>query len=300
MQKGLIEPVDETYDGRPSPQHEIHQARRNEILLVLDPLLVESGLVPEVQSLERAQRVLGAQTRHQPAQRFGQCGLEDLQSDLWEEADEEGEDVLLLAGLTTPHQVDGHDEHRREHDPGDRRDVTARPEIVPVITANQVLDDEGVGAQEPELKRLDGQEGSPGWNHVSESKSTQQLRLQDENPAETHDQRCVHDRRKRLGAVGQLSLVDDQSESADRGSTVDRLELRSVEVVLVLGLELIVRLLPREVVRRVLRGRWEIRKLVDVKSKEVQHVLVVETAPLVPDELQIEPTWQKSQESGAC
>jgi hypothetical protein len=56
------------------------------------------------------------------------------------------------------------------------------------------LNDERVSAEEAELKRLDRQQWSPGRNDLPEPKCTQELGLQNQDPAEAHDQRCVHDR----------------------------------------------------------------------------------------------------------
>jgi hypothetical protein len=59
FKKGLIHPVYEPGDGGPSLKHEIDEVGRSEILHVVDSLLAEAGLVPDVEAVDLAQGMKG-------------------------------------------------------------------------------------------------------------------------------------------------------------------------------------------------------------------------------------------------
>ena len=71
-------PVDEPADGYPSVQEHLDHVGADEVLHVLDALLEQAGLVPDVQSLEVAQRVVGAQRGHCATEQDGGEPIEGL------------------------------------------------------------------------------------------------------------------------------------------------------------------------------------------------------------------------------
>jgi hypothetical protein len=78
----LVHPVDHAIDRDPGPEHGVHQVCRGQVLHVLDALLEQPGLVPDVQPIQVAQRVVLLEAGDQAPQGLGGEVLKGLQPEL--------------------------------------------------------------------------------------------------------------------------------------------------------------------------------------------------------------------------
>jgi hypothetical protein len=189
---------------------------------------------------------------------------------------------------------DGHVDH-----PGHGRDVGTGLEVVPEVAADDVLEDERVGAEEPGAQDLVWQLRPDGQGATEHRQVRPRLRLEHEDPPEAQQQGGEQHRGEGLGVRPQGAPLVDEVEGADRGLPVDRFELLAVQVVLGVDAQLAVVLLPDLVVAGVLRRGREVAVLVDVQPEQVEHVLVVDALALVLQELELELAGEERQQGGS-
>jgi hypothetical protein len=89
VEQRLIDPVDEAPDRGSGVQDDVDEIRAGEVLHVLNRFLDQPRLVPDIQTVELAERVVRRQLGHRDAQDTGRRSLDRLQSHNREEPDRE-------------------------------------------------------------------------------------------------------------------------------------------------------------------------------------------------------------------
>ena len=189
----LVHPVDQAVDRHPGPQDRVDQVHRGEVLHVLDAHLEQPRLVPHVETVQVAERIVALEAGDQRLERKSDQVVDRFDADLREHADHERDAELLLRrdGIG-PDRVDRDDEERGTEHPSHGIQVSTRLQVLLEVAARQHLQRVEVRAQEREAKRLDGQHRPASQDQPTELQvhARDELGLKEQRPAgRDHDRR---------------------------------------------------------------------------------------------------------------